>query len=68
MPREVVSMKMIFTCGVLLCLLLPWSCLAQTISSNSNSMELQAVLFSDCVSPQEKTVVHPDKLDTWGHV
>lgn len=54
-------MKMISRCGVVLCLLFCWPCLGQTTSSRGDSIELQAVLFSDCISPQQKA----EPQDLW---
>jgi hypothetical protein len=48
-------MKIICTWGVFLYFLWCWPCAGQTSSSpESESIEMQAVLFSDCVQPQQK--------------
>jgi len=54
-------MKAISRCGVVLCLLCWWPCLGQTTSSETDSIELQAVLFSDCVSSRQKA----EPQDLW---
>jgi len=61
LPGRANSMRIICTWSVVLCFLSCWPCAGQTSSSpEAESIEMQAVLFSDCVQPQQK--VEPQDL------
>ena len=54
-------MKIICTWGLVLCFLSRWPCAGQIASApETESIEMQTVLFSDCVQPQQK--VEPQDL------